>query len=176
MSLQQHVERCLRTEGYRIQTSAERPSTIYFEDYSLFGFCTVYESAGSLLEGWNRNQDEFLKKNAPFLRHADRKAWNCYTVHLTQARPTDAESQALFGIEEDFASTRKIARANLATEIDVQCALYPLIPIQNLLKMQTARSDLDIAQRFHDWPDAALKALLGDGTAEDITELLLEAE
>lgn len=176
MSLLQQVDRCLRAAGYRIQPNADHPSTIYFEDYSLFGFCTVYESVGSLLDGWDHNQDDFLQKNAPFLRLAARKAWNCYTVHLTEARPTDIESQALFDIEENFASTRKIARANLETEIDVQRALYPLIPVQNLLKMQSAQSNLDIAQRFHDWPSPAIKALLGNGTPEDIVELLLEAE
>ena len=176
MSLEQQVDRCLRAAAYRIRTSARQPSTIYFEDYSLFGFCTVYDSVGLLLDDWNRNQDEFLQKNAPFLRLAAQKAWNCYTVYLTEAHPTDAEAQALFDIEESFASTRKIARGNVVTETDVQRALYPLIPIRNLLKMQTSQSDLDITRRFHDWPDAGVKALLGDGTAEDIVELLLEAE
>jgi hypothetical protein len=83
MSIQQQVDRCLRAADYRVQSSTNRPSTIYFEDYSLFGFCTVYESVGSLIDDWNRNQDDFLQKNAPFLRLAARKAWNCYTVHLT---------------------------------------------------------------------------------------------
>lgn len=115
-------------------------------------------------------------KERSFLASRGPKGWNCYTVYLTEAHPTDLETQALFDIEENFASTRKIARANVSTEADVQRALYPLIPIQNLLKMQLSESDLDIAARFHDWPAAGVKALLGGGTAEDLVELLLEAE
>ena len=176
MSLLQQVDRILRVAGYRIQVSADRSSTIYFEDYSLFGFCTVYDSVGSLLQSWNNDQNEFLQKHAPFLRQAQRKAWNCYAVHLTAASAGDAETQALFDIEENFTSTRKIARANLVTESDVQRTLYPLIPIQNLLKMQASQSGSDISQRFHDWPPSVLKALLGTGSAEDIVDLLLEAE
>jgi len=97
-------------------------------------------------------------------------------VYLTSDSPTTAELQSLFEIEEDFTSTRKIARADMATADEVQRALYPLIPIQNLLKMQGAQQELGIAQRFHDWPDSALRALLGNGTAEDIVEMLLEDE
>jgi len=97
-------------------------------------------------------------------------------VHLTDVEASATELQALFDIEEDFTSTRKIARAGLATAADVQRALYPLIPIQNLLKMHGTKQDLDIGQRFHDWPAGALRALLGNGTAEDVVELLVEAE
>jgi hypothetical protein len=176
MSLLQHIEQWLRGAGYRVQLSIDNPSMLYFEDYSLFGFAAVYESVDLLLRNWKDKQDVFLQANAPFLRSAPQKAWNCYTVHLTDATATAIESQRLFDIEENFVSTRKIARANMATAVDVQRALYPLIPVQNLLKMQGSHGDIDIAQRFHDWPEAAVKALLGDGKAEDIVELLLEAE
>ena len=176
MSLLQHIEHWLREAGYRVQLSVDNPSTLYFEDYSLFGFGTVYESADLLLRHWKSNQDAFLQTNAPFLRLAPQKAWNCYTVHLTDAAATPTESQSLFDIEENFVGTRKIARANMATAADVQRALYPLIPIQNLLKMQGSTGELDISQRFHDWPQPALRALLGDGKAEDIVDLLLEGE
>jgi hypothetical protein len=173
----QHVERCLREAGYSFRLDAGRSSTVLFEDYSLFGFGTVYESVDSLLQTWKTNQDNFLHMHAPFLRAAARKAWNCYTVHFTDAQATEAELQALFDIEEDFTGTRKIARAGLTTASDVQRALYPLIPVQNLLKMQPGgQGELDIAQRFHDWPPGALTALLGSGTAEDIVELLLETD
>jgi len=172
----QQVDRHLRAAGYRSQIIGDSLSTIYFEDYSLFGFCTVYESVDSLLQNWNGDQNNFLQRHAPFLRMAPRKAWNCYTLYLTEASAADAEVQALFDIEENFTSTRKIARAGLVTESDVQRTLYPLIPIQNLLKMQSSKADLDITQRFHDWPADALKALLEAGTAEDIVNLLLEAK
>src|ERR1700677_1480735 len=113
MSLIQHIERSLVDAGYRVQLSSGDPGTIYFEDSSLFGFATVYDSPDSLLQTWKRNQDEFLRTHAPFLRTAARKAWNCYTVHFTDGHATDAQRQALFDIEEDFTSTRKIARAAL---------------------------------------------------------------
>jgi hypothetical protein len=176
MSVLQHIDQWLRGAGYRVQLGIENPSALHFEDYSLFGFAAVYDSVDLLLQNWKGNQDAFLQANAPFLRLSPQKAWNCYAIHLTDAKATLAESQALFDIEENFVGTRKIARANMATGADVQRALYPLIPVQNLLKMQGPHGDLDIAQRFHDWPDAAVRALLGDGKAEDIVELLLEAE
>jgi hypothetical protein len=176
MSLLHHIEAALREARYLVQPSSDSPSTLYFEDYSLFGLAIVYESVESLLRNWKRRQDDFLQTNAPFLRQAFQKAWNCYTVHLTEDVATPHQKQALFDVEEDLTSTRKIARADMATPADVQRALYPLIPVQNLLRIQGSPNDLDIAQRLHDWPEAALNALLGAGNAEDVVELLLENE
>lgn len=176
MPLMQHIERCLRDAQYEVQFPTDDSSLIYFEDHSLFGFAVVYPTVEVLLQSWKGKQDDFLRAHAPFLRAAARKAWNCYTVHLTDATASEVEQQALFDIEEDFTSTRKVARAEVATAFDVCRALYPLLPIQNLLKMQESNTDTDIFHRLHDWPAGALKALMGNGTAEDIVELLVEGE
>lgn len=174
MSVLQHVGTVLQETGYVVQLQPTDPSTLYFEDYSLFGFVTVYESVKALLDTWERNQDSFLQTNAPFLRSASQKAWNCYTVHLAEAAATAQERQALFDVEENFTSTRKIARGSVTTESDVRQALYPLIPVQNAVRIQASPREADVSQRLHDWPEAAVKALLGAGSAEDVVTLLLE--
>jgi hypothetical protein len=52
MSLLQHIEQSLSGAGYRVQLDSENPSMLHFEDYSLFGFAAVYESASLLLKDW----------------------------------------------------------------------------------------------------------------------------
>jgi len=175
MSLLHDVEAVLITAGYETRLASEPKGSVYFEDDSIFGFCVAYPSVAELLAGWLPNQERFLVTNAPSLRRANQKSWNCYAVHLTQTRPSDEEVRRLFEIEEDFRSTRKIARAAVASAGDLTRALYPLLPIQNVVRIRGGDANKELAERLH-WPAGAVRALLGRGTPSDILDLLLEEE
>jgi len=145
----------------------------YFEDYSLFGCCVVYETVEALLATWPRNHETFLTLHAPSLRRASQKAWNCYSVHLTVAAASALEIRQLFSVEEDLRSTRKIARAGLSTSSDLTRALYPLLPIQNIVRLRGEATSNDLSGRLR-WPVGAIRALIGNGTPNDVLDLLLE--
>ena len=173
MSLLHEVERILTAAAYDARMSTEPRSSLYFEDYNILGFCAEYETVESLIASWLRNQETFLTIHAPSLRRASQKAWNCYTIHLTPALPTESELRQLLAIEEDFRSTRKIARGGVSTPSDLTRTLYPVLPIQNLVQLQSAVKPPDLSERLR-WPAPAIKALLGNGSPNDILDLLQE--
>jgi hypothetical protein len=176
MSLLRDVDTVLQNAGYRVVASASNPAMLFFEDHSLFGVVATYPSVEELLSGWRKTQDAFLQGHAMVLRSAAQKAWNCYTVHVTEEPANSGQRQRLFNIEEDFTSTRKIARGGITTQTDVHHALYPLLPVQNLVQMHTSREVSDLGARLHDWPAPAVKALLGSTKSDDVLELLIGEE
>ena len=173
MSLLHDVEAVLIAAGYETRLASDPKGLVYFEDDSLFGFCVTYDSVADLAANWLASQETFLTTHAPSLRRANQKAWNCYAVHLTQTRPTDEELRQLFEIEEDFRSTRKIARAGVSSTGDLTRALYPLLPVQNVVRIRGGDHNKDLSERLH-WPSGAVRALLGNGVPHDILDLLLE--
>jgi hypothetical protein len=124
----------LEQSGYRT-TPGSDAEVCYFEDDSIAGAIFIYEEVATLLEWWERRQDAFLTQNARPLRQDPIKAWNIYTVHLTQTRADDSGETRLFNIEHDFRGTRKIARAGIAIGSDVVDALLPLMPLQRLVAL-----------------------------------------
>ena len=176
MSLLRDIDTVLQNAGYRVLSSASNPAILYFEDHSLVGLVAAYPTTDDLLSNWRKTQDTFLQGHAMVLRAAAQKAWNCYTVHLTQEGARPDQLQHLFNIEEDFTSTRKIARAGITTQTDVSRALYPLLPVQNLVQMHTSSEAADLGVRLHDWPAPAITALLGNARFDDVLELLLGEE
>ena len=174
MPLSQQVNDILSASGYSVERADRAGDELHFEDYSLFGYVRVYESVRSLLDNWRTDQDRFLSSHAPFLRKAQHKAWNCYAIYLTEAELETNLKLRLLEIEEDFVSTRKIARTGVTTEDAVRRALYSLLPLQNSVAAKVNTGESDLTARLHDWPSEAIKALFGLGTAEDIIELLLE--
>src|ERR1035441_1156491 len=150
MSLLHDVEAVLLAAGYDTRMAPEPGNPLYFEDYSIFGFCVAYETVEDLITTWLRNQENFLTLHAPSLRQASQKAWNCYAVHVTAAAATERELRELLNIEEDFRSTRKIARAGLSTAGDLTRALYPLLPIQNIVRLRGEATTKDLSERLLD--------------------------
>ena len=76
-------------------------------------------------------------------------------------------------IEEDFVSTRKIARCGLSTKEDVRRALLPLLPLQQIV---TVGGDMqpDLRSRLTELPSDALAALFGTSSPPEIAAMLLE--
>jgi hypothetical protein len=124
----------LEQAGYRT-TPGTDAETCYFEDDSIVGAVLIYDDVTTLLERWERRQDAFLTQNARPLRQDPLKAWNIYTVHLTQTRADESDYTRLFNIEHDFRGTRKIARAGVVIVSDVNDALLPLMPLQRLVAL-----------------------------------------
>lgn len=176
MSLLPDVEALLSKAGYRTAQHSAAPSSITFEDDSLFGFVAEYDSISSLSEGWRNTEQIFLTFHAPSLRQAAQKAWNCYSVHITADAGSESEIRSLLAIEEDFKSTRKIARAALSSRKDLVYTLAPLLPLQNVIAHERQALHPDLKSRLHEWPPAAVEALAGDASADEIMALLLEAK
>ena len=82
---------------------------------------------------------------------------------------------ALFSIEEDSRGTRKIVRAGVATRLDVEHALAPLLPLRRLLTLAPDDVKSRLASRLGG-PGGPLHALLSDVAVEKIASSLLEVE
>jgi hypothetical protein len=173
MSLISDVETLLKKAGYRITPYSEMPSSIAFEDDSVFGFVAEYDSVRELRDGWKKAEQNFLALHAPSLQKAAQKAWNCYSVHITSGKGSEEEVRSLLTIEEDFGSTRKIARSGLLSRKDLSHALAPLLPLQNIID-SGQQSSADLEGRLHEWPQAAVHALASDAKVDEIVMLLLE--
>jgi hypothetical protein len=133
MDVYAECKRLLEVNNYEILPSTTALDQFRFEDESLMGMVWVVASPQEIIENWRAKQERFLKENAVQLRKAQDKSWNMYVVLLAEGTPRPDEKAKLAEIEEDFRSARKIAQADLKTRLDLQRALYPLLPIQNFV-------------------------------------------
>ena len=173
MDLLEEANAILEAAGYRTVRPGRSAERFYFEDSSLLGFVSVFPSVDQLLKDWEGLQDSFLSAHAKPLRLAPGKAWNAYSILLTQAVCSARQLPLVLGIEEDFRGTRKIARASIATRPDLIRALFPLLPIHHLVTLGRE----DAAGRLQARPELAgeiLTALLADVSVGDTVRVLLE--
>jgi hypothetical protein len=123
------VRLLLKEADFRTAQSTEVDDTIQFENVNLVGEVIEFASVDRLLRFWQERENLFLKQSAARLRLDPQKAWNIYMVFLS-ADQADSEQQAsLLAIEEDFAATRKIARASVSSRIELARAMAPLLPL-----------------------------------------------
>lgn len=163
----------LESAGYATHAIQPDAPSVHFEDECLLGFVRVFESAEKIVSGWHEEQDSFLRWNASSLLRAPVKAWNLYAVFLTRAPAPEETARALFSIEEDFQSTRKIARGGIRTREELAIVLGPLLPIQTRVSLVQA----DVRARLLDrlGPEgSARRLLLSSARPEDIAKLLAE--
>ena len=134
-------------------TSVTRPDSqaFLFEDDSVMGQLHVFVTARDVLGAWEKAQDEFLQTHLPVFRRNTAKAWNLYTVLIATQPATDDDATRLSALEEDFRSTRKIARAGVSTRDEIMGALAPLLPFRNNLT-------LDLADTRGQWLDRVAAA------------------
>jgi hypothetical protein len=162
----------LRVAGYTV--SAESRTVFYFEDSSVYGFVSVLPTVEEIVRSWQNEQDGFLASHSESLRGTPEKAWNAYSVFLTEARSSAETAAMLVAVEENFRASRKIARADLQTIEDVVRALSPLLPIRNLvtLSSEDLLRRLRAALSFLDDKEAA--AVLDPATtASQLAEVFL---
>jgi hypothetical protein len=132
---------------------------LQFEDETLVGF-VVEASLAEIIASWSAQQDQFIRQKALHLRKSALKSWNLYSVFLTSDLPDEEARKAVARIEEDFRATRKIVQAGIATVLDVQRALYPFIPIQNVVAISSDDLKQKLRSRLSTLPAGALRALL----------------
>ncbi len=172
MDIFTQAEIVLRDAGYNTWTwSGSSPSVVCFENISVLGFVHVFASAAALLERWTADQQAVLTRHAPALRAAGKKAWNVYSVFLTEEQAPQAQ-RAVDQIEEDFSLTRKIARTAVRTPDDVERALQPLTRVRAQPLLGDANFEARLRTRLKDVPEAAVTAFLGSVKAEEVARIL----
>jgi len=174
MDIATQTEIILRGAGYETWPwTGVTPAVICFENAALIGFVHVFSSADELLARWEAAQQTVLSRHSAVLRAAGAKAWNVYSVFLAEEQaPT--QQRAVERIEENFVLTRKIARAGVRTQDDVERALLPLTAI----KAQPILSDTDFQDRLRarlkDVSADVLTAFLAATSAEEVAKILAE--
>jgi hypothetical protein len=172
-SLLDDARSMLETAGYA--THAARPDAplFHFEDESLLGFVCVFDEADQIVSGWRTEQDSFIQRNVASLTRDPVKAWNLYAVLLSRAPVSEVTARGLFAIEEDFQSTRKIARGGIRTRDDLAAVLGPLLPIQTALNLIPTDVQSRLLERLG--PEGSpRRLLLSDAPTENIAKLLME--
>jgi len=174
MDIATQVEIVLRGTGYETWPwTGVSPAVICFENAALIGFVHVFSSAEELLARWEAAQQTVLSRHGAVLRAAGAKAWNVYSVFLAEEH-SPTQQRAVERIEENFSLTRKIARAGVRTQDDIERALLPLTAV----KAQPILSDTDFEDRLRarlkDVSGDVLMAFLGATNAEEVAKILVE--
>lgn len=174
MDITTQAEVLLRRAGYDTWVwPSGAQSVVCFENAAVIGFVHVFATADDLLTDWLEAQNAALSRYSAALRLAGAKAWNVYSVFVTEEQiPTQQRAVEL--IEEDFALTRKIARTGVRTQDDLERALLPLTAVRS----QPLPSDTDfedrLRSRLKDVAPDVLAAFLGSAPAEDVAKMLAE--
>jgi hypothetical protein len=105
-------------------------AALCFEDDAAMGFVAVFENPLSLLQRWQTIEAQFLARHAPRFREAQEKAWNVYSVFLSQMPGSDDVLRQVRRLEENLEKTRKLAAGGLAGREEIVTALLPILPIQ----------------------------------------------
>ena len=173
MSTLDTVARRLSTSGYEVISATGK---VCFEDASVLGFVAEFESVAQLLNGWKEAEDAFLRDRASGLRRDRRKAWNVYSIFLTPERAFAAQERDLVLVEENFQATRKIARAGIATDRDIENALGVLFPIRYRVSLRSENALGLVTSRLSALPSGAVRSFLDGGSGEDFANALVRAE
>lgn len=174
MDITTQTEIILRSAGYDTWTwTGATPVVTCFENAALIGFVHVFPSAEELLARWESAQQAVLSRHYAALRAAGAKAWNVYSVFLAEEQ-APSQQRVVERIEEDFSLTRKIARAGIRTQDDIERALLPLIAV----KAQPLLSDTDFENRLRvrliDVSENVLTAFVGPTSADEVARMILE--
>ena len=120
---------------------------------------------------WEAGQAAVLKQYNVALRNARDKAWNVYSIFLTD----DAESsrqRAIERLEENFALTRKIARGGIRTNKDVEHVLLPLTSVQAQPSLGATDFEDRLRVRLKEASSDAVTAFLSETVANEVAHIL----
>lgn len=171
MDIRTQAEIVLRNALYDTWTWGGSVPVTCFENAALMGFVHVFASAETLLNGWAAIQQATLARHAAAIRSGGAKAWNVYSVFLTND-PTSERDRAIDRIEEDFSLTRKIARASVRTPDDVERALLPLISIRAEPLLGGSNFEARLRSRLKDVPADAVTAFLSEAPGFEVARIL----
>lgn len=167
----------LRDAGYTtLPVDGTRQCVLRFEDDIVLGFLCVFPDVTTLLSGWSAAQKAGLTRFAPQLRLSRDKAWNVYTIFITEAVAQATEEQEINRIEEDFAATRKIARASIKSPDDLQRALLPLLPLGKSEDFSVSDYVSKLRSRLSMLPHLAVEAMLSSAGPEEIVRILMDGK
>jgi hypothetical protein len=172
MNLSAEARRLLESSKYRTYSGASE-DIFYFEDSSLLGFVWIAPNPEALVKGWQRLQDSFLAEKHLQLRESKDKSWNVYSVLLTEPDVSGEQAHAMLRIEEDFRSTRKIAKAGLRTAGLIMRALLPLLAIQNLVELERDDSKERLRSRLSRLDPALLEAVIDHEKPEEAGKMMV---
>ena len=146
--------RRLSAAGYDVTSTT---GNVRFEDASVLGFVAEFASVAALLDEWIHAEETFLREHAVELRRDRRKAWNVYSILLTQERASAEQTKRLIAVEENFQATRKIARAGIAIDRDIDNALGVLLPIRHRVSLSSENALDLLRDRLSALPPSAVR-------------------
>lgn len=124
------VQLVMQSAGYRTWDLVQaKIPTVGFEDDATMGFVCAFESARQVIDSWREVEATLLSRHAAGFRVAGDKAWNVYSVFITEAPASDEERREVRWIEENLERTRKITATGVMTREDVVNSLLPLLPV-----------------------------------------------
>ena len=172
MDIATQAEIILRKAGYDTWPwTGVSPAVTCFENAVLIGFVHAFASVADLLAHWETAQQAVLSRHSAALRRAGEKAWNVYSIFLTAEQASPRQS-TIERIEEDFALTRKIARAAIRTTDDLESALLPLTAVRDQPMLTDANFEARLRTRLKDLPQDAITAFLGETRANEVARKL----
>jgi hypothetical protein len=132
MDISSESEALLRKAGYAVRRDGKR--RLLFEDSAVLGFIMSFENEQAIIDNWKDVEAQFVTDYASILRGSE-KAWSGYSIFLTSAVTTRGHAVKLIEIEEDFVSTRKIARSGVVDARNLTAAIAPLLAVQDLVNL-----------------------------------------
>lgn|ERR1700730_2035060 len=124
------VQVVMQNASYRTwEIGGSRHPTVGFEDEAAMGFVCVFDTARQMLDDWRETEAMLLGRYAVQFRAAGDKAWNVYSVFVSEVHCSDEERREVRWIEEDLERTRKITATGVVGRDDVVKDLLPLLPI-----------------------------------------------
>ena len=176
MDVYRQAESLLRKAGYRTSHGTPSPDLVLvFEDDLVVGFLQVFDTASRLLAQWRGAERANLLRFAPQLRNSPEKAWNVYSIFLSEDSATEQESPEVDRIEEDFASTRKIVRVGVSTIADLERALLPVLPLRALTTLTPEDYETRLRDRLRFLPENALRALFALRDPDEIAKSAIDS-
>jgi hypothetical protein len=176
MDIYRQAESLLRKGGYRSSYTATSPTLgLSFEDEIIVGFLHVFDTATSLISTWRGVELTYVGRHALQLRGSPEKAWNVYSVFLTEDRGTQLQSFEVDRIEEDLSSTRKIARLGVSSLPDLERALLPMLPLRALTSFAPADYEVQLRNRLSFLPENVLQALFAQRDAQEVARLMVDS-
>ena len=175
LELLDEAQATLRSAGYA--TSPIRGLSVpvaLFEDETIVGFIYLFESAAALLDRWRDLEQAALTAQSVRLRAAGSKAWNVYSLFLTQSEAGGDAAYDMQRIEEDLVGTRKIARAGIQTATDLREALGPLLPLLSGASEQFEGYDVRLRDAIHTLTAAEMGILFGGDDPKMLARKLVD--
>ena len=124
------VQVVMQNANYRTwNIGGSRNPTVGFEDEATMGFVSVFDTPSQMIDSWRQTEATLLARYAAQFRASGDKAWNVYSVFVTEALASNEERREVRWIEEDLERTRKITATGVAARDEVTKALLPLLPI-----------------------------------------------